>query len=137
MPDLRFLNVRFNLDAPDERKIYEALFDYPAGARSQVVREALAGHLGIDNAGGKRRESHGSVLKSKQGEAEVRRSPRAGKAQFTRLTENPQKPAQEKQEEKLLEESTSELPAGAVTMKGRDVDVDEREAVKGLLSMLH
>ncbi len=134
MPNLRFLNVRFNLDAQDERAIFEALAAYPIGARSQVVREALAEHLDITEGEG--RESHASVSKSKPWQADVKRSPRASKAHSLRPAEKPQ-PFQEKLQEKPPEQQSSELVTDADTIKDRDGHVNEREAVKGLLSMLH
>jgi hypothetical protein len=136
MPNLRFLNVRFNLDAPDEREIFEALAAYPPGARSQVIREALAARLEIEIAERKRRESHASVRKSKPWQADVKRGPKVSKVHSMPSVEKSQT-VQEKSREKPNQEPSPESVTDAVSGKDPDGQVDEQEAVKGLLSMLH
>ncbi len=42
MPNIKIVNIRFNLDNDErDRQIHDALFQYPAGGRNQVVKEAL------------------------------------------------------------------------------------------------
>lgn len=51
MPNIKIVNIRFNLDNDErDRKILDALFQYPDGGRNQVVKEALYLHLIGDDA---------------------------------------------------------------------------------------
>jgi hypothetical protein len=127
MPDLRFLNVRFNLDDPGESAIYTALTDYPAGARSQVVRAALAAHLRIEA-----RFEEGSASRRERSGAQKK------KANSGNLKQG--QPAPKDTREDGLDKKP-EVSSGAVTAPGMPNDQEQKpeevEAVKGFLSMLH
>lgn len=45
MPDYKRVPLNFALSKPEDRAIYDALMQYPAGVRSHVMRCALASYL--------------------------------------------------------------------------------------------
>lgn len=136
MPDLRFLNVRFNLNAPDEQAIFKALNAYPTGARSQVVRKALAAYLGIEIGTEESRATQMPARKSKPLQTHGRGGTKAPKTHIIEPAES-SGPGQEKHREKHREEPAPESVVDSAHVQEGDESVDERDAVKGLLSMLH
>lgn len=132
MADLRFLNIRFNCDSPLERAIFHALAAYPAGVRSQVVREALATHLGIEITAGGSPGNIGPVRRTRPSQLHIKKTPEGPTRQRNNSGNTPAK-VQENSEEKF----SSESMAGPAPSEEQDKERGREEAVKGLLSMLH
>lgn len=139
MPNLRFINIRFNLDAPSELAIYESLAAYPNGVRSQVVREALAAHLEIDIETGVHQETqkqkHVTDRKTKSLKTSIRKKAKTAKKPSIKIEKlgSDRKNKEVKSIERLEPESQTAL----ISIQETEEKVDEREVVKGLLSMLH
>ena len=131
MPDLRFLNVRFNLDAPGERQIFDALIAYPAGMRSQVVRKALAAHLGIETTASESRKASAPAPKTKPSQPH-------SNAPHKTAVEDPLQHVESIEPTRVKpREISPESATGPAPIQDRNENSDEREAVRGLLSMLH
>ena len=129
MPDLRFLNVRFNLDSPMDQAVYEGLTQYPSGERSHIVREALAAYLEVDRSEARRKQRTAKRMDSYR-------------KRNDRIDEAPKNTALMGRKEKEIITATPdnakiEHRSSLLTNSRSGEQKDEDDMMAGLLSMIH